>query len=581
MSEEIRADILERAAHGVLLDAIFREYGKHSSEDADPTIAALADLHNEGAIDLLAIVTLEALEPYKGYIFFRGQHIYNKLISHLDAPAEALVAAVEALIQTAGNDLAAHWPVEEFAKWCEGNPARPAELLSLVDQKVPNADHFLIIAITKGVAVDRDYFMGRAYDFLISGSESEKRAAVMALGQVPLYGPDDWDRLLSAFTSLLDTDPGDLIRSSVLRAIVQRLDGASTDRRKRLIDIGKAAANPKGDQLLNAAARTLAFKFVYLPNELIEALLGGLLSVDSSHTDTIDMLDMALVKLVEHGQSVRVRSFVTQLLRREADPIDLEQFDSLRYQLFQTGGQVLEDWVVDWLLNGDFALCGPMNDTLFAVDTENHVFQIDFARFDLLPEDYPYLARKAIGTFFVKPMLMTSLVTSLLRTAPAEVTLEIVGLLVDPILTNYSGVASDLLEPIAADEADPAAAYVQRALEEKEKYLEGLGSIGVLPELHPSERERLMEWQRHTDSMAAAFSESRKKSIIASLATELLMLYGTGSVSWVSDRSAPPRRIETPLATISHSFELPRTDIVDPIGLQQMIISFRRETRSV
>jgi hypothetical protein len=421
--------------------------------------------------------------------------------------------------------------------------------------------------------------MDRAYGFLLNGSESETRAAAIALGQIPLEGADDWGRLLDAFTSLLDQDPSDLVRASMLDAIVRRLQNVPSDSQTRLVDLGKSAASQLGEQVLNSTARALAFNLSNLTDDLIETLLEGLRHVDSSQAGTIDVLDFALAKLVERGRASDVCSFVAELLRRDIDPVGLERFDSLRSHLFQNSEHALEDWLVAWLLDGDFALCGPLNDTLFEVETERHVLQIDFARFHLRADDYPYIARKAIGTFFLKPELMASILTSLLRTAPKKEAQEIAALLADPVLVNYSGVASEILEPIASDSVDPAATYVRGALEAKTQYLQDLGSIGVVRELHPSERERLMEWQRHSDSMTAAFRESRKKSVLASIATELVMLYGTGSISWVEDRSSPPRRLETPLATFSHSFEIPRTEIVDPIGLQQMIIHFRRENR--
>ncbi len=79
--------------------------------------------------------------------------------------------------------------------------------------------------------------------------------------------------------------------------------------------------------------------------------------------------------------------------------------------------------------------------------------------------------------------------------------------------------------------------------------------------------------------MSEAHRQARRESIFASIVSEPVLLYGTRSVSWVPDPATGPRRIETPLATISHSFEIPRVDIVDSMGLQLMLISFRGEER--
>ncbi|MBA3896429.1 MAG: hypothetical protein H0X36_04695 [Sphingomonadaceae bacterium] len=75
MSADLAAEIVAHARADTLLDAIFNQYGRHWFKDDDPTIAALAEQHNEGAIDLLAIVTPESIEPYRGSTFFNGQHV--------------------------------------------------------------------------------------------------------------------------------------------------------------------------------------------------------------------------------------------------------------------------------------------------------------------------------------------------------------------------------------------------------------------------------------------------------------------------------------------------------------------------
>ncbi|ETI64311.1 hypothetical protein C100_08025 [Sphingobium sp. C100] len=579
MSDAIRTEILGHAAGGSLLDAIFNDYGRSWRDDTDPTLSTLAELHNAGEIDLLAIVTKSSISAFQGHLFWQGQQVYRALISQLEASAEALLSVIQILIDAAGQDFAAGMPVEEFAKWCALDPSRPAELLGLVDRKVPNADRFLTIAIKNGVAVDKAYFMDRAYAFLTSGTETEKQSAINALGQVPLSTNEDWDRLLEAFADLLSAEASDSIRSPLLTAIARRFDGASQERQDRLTALGIAAVAPLGDFTLDTAARTLAFDPEHLSLTLIDALLDALLAIKGANKGTVEMLDLALMKLLKQGHAARTRRCLETLLRREDDPIELEQLDSLCYALREAGGQVFEDWIVAWLLDGDYALCGALNDALFGAGSDEFIFDIDFTRFGLREVDYAYLARKAIATFFLKQSVMTSLLVSLLRTAPPAATEAIVELVIDPILINYAGIRDEYLQPIADNAADPAQTAVQRALDGQDAYLAGLRSIGRVPELHPSERERRLEWQRHSDSMADAWRAARKKSIFASIATESLILYGTRAVSWFADHDDARRRIETPMGSISHSFEMPRVEIVDPLGLQMMLVHFRGEDR--
>ena len=577
MSETVRAEILAHAANGSLLHAIFHDYGRRFLDDCDPTMAALSDLHNSGEIDLLVIVTRDSVQAFQGQVFWYGQHVYRALISRIQAPAEALLNVVQILIESAGRDMAASMPVDEFSKWCGSEPSRPMELLDLVDRKVPHADLFLTIALKQGVAVDRPYFLNRAYGFLTDGSETEKQAAINALGQIACQNDKEWDHLIAAFSDLLRAD--DAIRSPLITAAARRLKEAPPGQRDELIRLAVTAVEPRGDYSLDTAARTLAFDPEGLPEELVDALLKALLAINGLNKGTIEILDIALTKLVQNGHLGRARRYLEHILRREEDRIELEQLDSLICTLRNTGGQILEDWVVAWLLDGDYELCRAINDALFGAESDEFFFRIDFARFSLADADYAYLARKAIATFFLRQSIMTSLLVSLLRTAPVEAADVIVALLVDPILINYARIANEYLKPISEDSTDLAHAAVQRALEGQQAYLEGLRSIGNVPELRPSEREQQLEWQRRSDSMAEAWRAARKKSIFAQIASESLILYGTRAVSWFKDHADERQRIETPMKSFSHSFEMPRVDIVDPVGLEIMLLNFRREDR--
>ena len=577
MSEAARDEILAHAANGSLLHAIFHDYGSREYDDADLAIAMLGELHNGGEIDLLGIVTRESISAFRGQVFWGGQQVYRTLISRLQAPAEALLNVIQTLIEAAGQDMAAGMPVEEFSKWCGAEPSRPKELLDLVVRKVDFADRFLTIAIKQGVAVHRPYFLDRAYGFLTGESETEKQAAINALGQIPCMSDAEWDRLVAAFSRLATAN--DTIRAPLITALTRRLKDAPPDRRRDLTKLAVSTVEQHGDYTLDTAARTLAFDPEHLPNELIDALLEALQAIKGENKGTVEMLDLALMQLVQNGHPERARHYLEHVLRREEDRIELEELDSLSYALRNAGGQVLDDWVVAWLLDGDYELCGAMNDALFGAGSDDFVFRIDFARIALKDADYPYLARKAIATFFLKQSIMASLLVSLLRSAPAEAAEAIIELLVDPILINYGGIADDFLKPISKDKTDPAHTAVQQALAGQAAYLEGLSSIGMVPELHPSERERQLEWQRHTDSMAEAWQAARKKSIFAQIATESLILYGTRAVSWFRDHTDEHRRIETPMGSISHSFEMPRVEIVDPMGLQMMLLQFRGEQR--
>lgn len=578
MEEQIldRQKILNKFTDGVLIDAIFSEYGRIWLEDGSPTIAMLADMHDAGEIDVLGVLTEEAIERNRPN-FFEGQHLYECLIPKISASVREMLRVVEALRVGGGDDLAAGLHIDKFATWCGAEPSRPADLLALIDEGVAEADSYLIIAIKTGVLVDRELFTQRAYGFLAGGSERQKWNALSALCQIDMPDDGEWDRLLAAMTAAQSANQDDDFRAQLISSIFRRLKGVPSARIAALEEMAATALLSGGEKTLHAAATALAFDPVNFSEGLQSRMLEALRGVVSANNRTIDFLDLGLSKLVKAGRVEEVREFVAGLVSRGDDPIRLRKLDSLVRALIEDPNGALGEWVVAWLRDGDHRLCSAMDRALFDAGRDERALSIDFSRFCLSDAEYPYIARKVVGSFFLKPLLMSSLLASLLRSAPAATVGEVEQVLINPVLQNYSGSTRNHLIPISEDTSDPAAPAVARAIAAQDAYLEGLKIAGRISELRPSERERQLEWERHSDSMSDAAREARKKSIFAQIATESVILYGRRAVSWIDTPGQEPRRIQTEMGSISTSFEMPRGEIIDPVGLQLMLMSFRVE----
>ncbi|MBC3227493.1 hypothetical protein [Serratia fonticola] len=575
MAEITREEIILKANEGTLLDLLFN-LGWGGEDDS--VISKLAECHNLGDIDLLALITTETLSFYKGPKFFRGQRVFVSLISKLNSSAQSLLHAVDVFYNAAGNDMAANLSVEEFAKWCEAVPSRPNELLNLIDQKVPGSERYLTIALKTGYDINPIYITERIYDYLISGEELEKIGAVRALSLIDV---SDWKRMIVELKNALSLELSDSICAAILTSSINNLKKSPVEYFEDLKIIIFTSLKRKSKEVLYAAAQTLAFHYAHLESDVVNELFVTLSEIDSQDTHVIEVVDVALANILKAGNVEQVQIYLEGLFLKGNSGFNLGMFDSLSYQLLDSPLKILEGWVVRWLRLGDYNLCKQMSDGLFNTGGEEFSFDIDFSTYNLNENEYCYLARKAIGTFFTKAVIMTSIIISLLKYAPASVIKEIETLLVDIVLTNYSGVATKYINTISENSDLKVNEIVKRVLADFDSYLTGLRVIKCVPELFPSERERQLELQRHCDSTAEAMKAARKKSLFSSLMSESILLYGNHSISWIQDAllQPEPRRIETPLASFSHSYEIPRMDVVDPLGLQLMIISFRREER--
>ena len=80
--------------------------------------------------------------------------------------------------------------------------------------------------------------------------------------------------------------------------------------------------------------------------------------------------------------------------------------------------------------------------------------------------------------------------------------------------------------------------------------------------------------------MQAAHKAAQAQSVFFNLVRHSTMLYGIRSLSYVEDFNGGPRRpMEMELGTQGVTMTLPRLDMLDPIGLQLLLVRFRGEPR--
>jgi hypothetical protein len=151
----------------------------------------------------------------------------------------------------------------------------------------------------------------------------------------------------------------------------------------------------------------------------------------------------------------------------------------------------------------------------------------------------------------------------------------VTDLLFDPMLLSYGGNAREYLKHIAA--TDPAHGPIQTALTKAEGFYAGLDATGTIKELHPSDYQRDVVRQRTHDEMRTVHKIAESKSVLLSLVHRSTILYGKRSLTYVRDHDGSQRAVAMDLKSFSTSFELPRREILDPVGLDYMLRIFRAE----
>ena len=230
---------------------------------------------------------------------------------------------------------------------------------------------------------------------------------------------------------------------------------------------------------------------------LLDLLLSDLKGVSPDHKGTLDNIDYGLSHLLKTGEQKRAIRFLEELLVAHPGELTLKVFDSAAGDIL-TSGPLISKVLTRWFLRGEPELWEGVEE--ICGTHHGHDLHIEIDAAELKPLDLihvMFIAHKAIGYFFMKPVTAASVVISLMRFAPNdEVLYELGKLLLNPLLMNYTGSMREYVAKQAGRESGKVKETIDKALASIEKYLEDLRSVPSLPALHPSQAQR-ESYRRH------------------------------------------------------------------------------------
>lgn len=103
--------------------------------------------------------------------------------------------------------------------------------------------------------------------------------------------------------------------------------------------------------------------------------------------------------------------------------------------------------------------------------------------------------------------------------------------------------------------------------------------IERLVELHPSEMQREAAHVQWHEQMERGMEQGRRESIFEDLVAKQYILYGRSSLTPIHTGEGTTHLTETAMHSFSVSSELPILNVVDPVGLDHMLLQFRLEQR--
>ena len=568
------------AAHreGRLIEVAY-EMSLGGNETRQSVSDLLVELHNKKDIDLIEAFLGLRNNMQNGPDFFLSRHLFENALPTLSAPVQQVMTCVQHLAREAGNDLVANTVFGAFINFLVADPSRPFQALEVIRTSPNDWANFVCPTILAGTRINLEEHFGYAVELVSHEAPDISRNAIYSLGRISYPdGSPYLKRAIEEVARIADQKDDDSYMAVVVRTAssLARSDASLVEKAYSAISI---ALGKGSDLTLHAASEEFGFHAKDMPDQLLNLLISNLRRIKAENRGSIDNIDLGISALLSKNDKTQGIECLESILLANADTLNLKVFDGAIHIILTGDSTTINKLLTRWFLTADRTLCTGIREIVESV-YENQL-PVEVAIEDLPNKDPAtliFIARKAIGYLFFKPLSVASIIISLIRLAEEKTLMEELGrLLLDPVLLNYPGSTREFLETQIPKETELVAETIKSALNSLDEYMKELRDIGTIPELHPTLEQREAYSRNFNKKMSESYKEAMKGSIVELIATKSVLLYGRSSINYVRHGHAGPSRMEIPMQKHSVEMEFPRRHNLDPFGLDYMLRVFRTE----
>lgn len=572
---ELKSKIESHLAQHSPFDTI-SEFTQKKYRDKD-TVEAFVQLHNEGKLSLIEIFS--KIKNDKSIDFFTVRYLFSDALPHLkDRNIPSLLNTIETIIIEAGDDVASHYPLEDFEKLLNTDLEFSCQIIEHLKTN-QYTTRFLTKTLISISKKDLKLSLDKAEEIISLENENLSADVMLALGQINyLSNISLLERSIEIICSTYYQSSNEILISSILHSLIQ----ISTNHLSSYDIIQRKISSIIN--LTNHSIRTvhvcmvqLFYHIEKLPTIIKVLLLETIPFIESSSTGTIKYLDMLLPKLFNENCNQALTLLENFLIHTEYKT-SLDNFNTFTSYLFKNENQdKLSLIFTRWFLSRKISL------NYFASKLlNNHELEAQFDTTQLInqfSQDHFFLAKKACGWCFMNPTTAISLIFSVFKVCPDNQNEKIAEIVFNPLCISYPSKVTEYLNKYKEQLSTKKLLCVEKILEKLEKYHQRLEASYSLKELRISPSEHFEYRRHHQQSMNKAYAEARKKSVFAGLFTENTLLYGK-STAFIIQTSEGSQRQTMPLQSFSRKIDFPSMEILDSTSLHHCLLSFKVEGSS-
>ncbi|TMM45757.1 hypothetical protein [Colwellia ponticola] len=533
-------------------------------------IEALHQLNSESLLNINEL--FKAIGSNNQHDFWIIFDVYRALLPNLEASVLDVMECILLLKDKGGENLGIGNLITGFTKFCEKDSERCKEAFTFSLHEKEKFIEFMSASLISGSLSDVEWSFEQLKTLIIMDSADVRKQAYFAISRIQFNLNIKAKTVISLLEKKANEETDDLAISSLFHALINlgEKDDTLWIRIAKSLDL--ILKEPKSE-VLYAVSNVAGFDQKYVPNSIKLKFISCLKNVTSKHVAALSNIGRLLRNLLNRNEYVSIEDLLECLINKG---ICVTEFGYFNSELFKGNKSYLNHLITKWFLSGSSNLCCAVHDLLNDVSIKDIEIKVDVEQINKLNETPIFLARKAVGWLFTRPIIAASFILSIIDTVSTEKREELNQLLFEPLLISYSGELRRYLERIESNSSLAIKNSVQHVVKQLDDYFNGMEGVWGINEILCSQQNREQYWEHSQQLMEEAY-EAAQPSALSDLFTQQTILYGNSSAVYIHDGSNQLKRSEMKMTKHSYSTELPRLNTLDPESLDYMLRFFRME----
>lgn len=563
-----------------LFEQLQKIWGNEIGEKDKKSTELIVELNKKHGVDFCEFA-VQAIDG--GFSCFDAHHLLEDAIPFLELNITSTYKYLYRLFDCMKNDLMSGSQYRPVANLAKKQPRFARELLEdLIRSGEPFAVGYISTIFENLPNIGIEDLHSEILTLISHIKEPVVQGAVIVLGNLKYdikANKEIIEKTFIIFDELLERNSESI--NQAIASSLGELYYLGFEAQSRLLALSKR----NDPQICFQVSRFLLFQYKNLTNdEWFKELLMTLSSTPCQYKGIIDNLDHVLYGLLEtENNQILVECFFTEWLLNSDYLKSEHKLDSLFGSTLSKLSEdaVFFDTLVTKYFNHDNY---KVNQTASELIRYSNLYKKCSINLDqsiiksLDIDDVLYICRKILGYLFDVKSL-SSLIYSILTAKPKDTNVK--GLVRDIFLNqigmDYPGTTLQFLKEklSATDLTVELESTLREIIDALESHLNMIESLPRLNELFVPQRLSYQISLEESKNMNKAMEEAQKGSITSLIATKIPLKYGKSWFSYRNGKYCSPSN----LSSFSHSVEIPRSEIDNPVSASMKRAGFRMAKR--